>query len=299
MFQKAFSAELAWGSSLKPIVTAGSAFALVVRHRQELAMSTQLRWIAAAVAVLAVGQVSAQGYYANPNYVPGNGYGNGYFVRCESYSYRSTFCRVNAPGRIFVARQLSDQRCIRGRNWNADFRGIWVADGCRADFAIVPARGNRQGGGYAAQYNGPAGYPGNGYPVNQGGNPNAGYNNGPRDAYRTDANRDAGYNDPRYGNGGPPYANYDPRYGNNVPPQGNNDPRYGNNGPPYANNDPRYGNNDPRDGNNDPRNGNNDSRNGNNDPRATNNPRDEDRAGDQETCATPPDANGYCNPPQH
>lgn len=174
-------------------------------------MSTQLRWIAAAVAALAVGQVSAQGYYASPNY--GNGYANGHthVVRCESYSGRSNFCRVNAQGRVFITRQLSQRQCIRGRNWNADYRGIWVGGGCRADFAIVPGRAGRQGGGYAAQYNGPAGYPvngngGNGYPVNpgRGSNPDYGYyNNGSRDAYRADANRDAGYNDPRYGGNDP------------------------------------------------------------------------------------------------
>jgi hypothetical protein len=236
-------------------------------------MSTQLRWIAAAVAALAVGQVSAQGYYANPNYVRGNGYGNGYtnIVRCESYGGRSNFCRLNVQGRVIIARQLSQQRCIRGRNWNADYRGIWVGGGCRGDFAIVPGRGYRQGGGYAAQYNGPGGYAGNGYAgngyaVNQGRNPNADdgyYNNGSRDAYRTDANRDSGYNDPRYGN---------------------NDPRYGSNDPRYGNNDPRYGNNDPR--------------YRSNDPRAMNNSRNDDRDDDQDAGAPPDDAGDY-NQPQH
>jgi len=181
-------------------------------------MSTQLRWIAAAVAALAVGQVSAQGYYPNPNY--GNGYANGYthVVRCESHSGRSNFCRVNAQGRVFITRQLSQRQCIRGRNWNADYRGIWVGGGCRADFAIVPGRAYRQGGGYAAQYSGPAGYPangygGNGYPVNpgRGSNPDYGYyNNGSRDAHRADANRDAGYNDPRYGSNDPRAMNNNP-----------------------------------------------------------------------------------------
>ena len=191
-------------------------------------MSTQLRWIAAAVAALAVGQVSAQGYYANPNYARGYGYGSGYthVVRCESFSGRSNFCRVNAQGRVFITRQLSQRQCIRGRNWNADYRGIWVGGGCRADFAIAPGRNYRQqGGGYAAQYNGPGGYAGNGYAANQGrySNPDYGYNNnGSRDPYRTDANRDAGYNDPRYGNNDPRYGNNDPRYINNDPRAMNN-----------------------------------------------------------------------------
>jgi hypothetical protein len=238
---------------------------------RSLAMNTQLRWIAAAVAALAVGQVSAQGYYPNPNYVRGDGYGNGYthVVRCESYNGRSKFCRVNAQGRVFIARQLSQQRCMRGRNWNADYRGIWVGGGCRADFAIAPGRGYRQGGGYAgqyngpggyaAQYNGPGGYAGNPYAGNPGRNSNSDYgyyNNGSRDAYRADANRDAGYNDPR-----------------------------------YAIQDPRNGTQDPRNRNYDPR-------NGNNDPRAMNNSRYDDRGGDQDADDQPEDQ-GYSNPPQH
>ena len=148
-------------------------------------MSTQLRWIAAAVAALAVGQVSAQGYYANPNDMRGNGYGNGYahVVRCESFSGRSNFCRVNAQGRVFVSRQLSQRQCVRGRNWNADYRGIWVGGGCRADFAIVPRPRYRQGGGYAVQA---GGYPvqGGGYGMNvnggRGWNGDPGYKNNHR-----------------------------------------------------------------------------------------------------------------------
>jgi len=209
-------------------------------------MKIQLRWIAAAVAALAVGQVSAQGYYGNPGYVGGNGYatGNTRVVRCESYGGRSNFCRVNAQGRVFIVRQLSQRQCIRGRNWNADFRGIWVGGGCRADFAIAPRRGYRQGGGYAAQYNGPGGYAGNPYAMNQGRNSNSDYgyyNNGPRDAYRADPNRDAGYNDPRYGNNDPRYGNNDPRYGNNnqrMPPP--NDDRDGDQDAGAPPDDPGY-----------------------------------------------------------
>lgn len=163
-------------------------------------MSIQLRWIVAAVATLAVGEVSAQGY-ANPNYATGYGYGNGYthVVRCESFNGRSNFCRVNAQGRVFITRQLSQRQCVRGRNWNADYRGIWVGGGCRADFAIAPRRGPRQGGGYAVQ--------GGGY---GGGADGMNGRSGGND-YRGDPNRGAGYSDPRYGNNDPRYGNTDQR----------------------------------------------------------------------------------------
>jgi hypothetical protein len=165
---------------------------------------------------------------------------------------------------------------MRGRNWNADFRGIWVGGGCRADFAIAPRRGYRQGGGYAVQ--------GGGYGMNvngsRGWNGDSGYMNNQARAndYRGDPNRDAGYNSPRYGNTDPRYANIDPRYSNNDPRYSGNDPRYGNNDPRYGSNDPRYGNNDPR--------------YRNNTPSAMNNSRDDDRDSDQDAGA-PTDNSGY------
>lgn len=124
-------------------------------------MSTQLRWIAAAVAALAVGQVSAQSYssdygYNNGSYGYNNGtsygynngssYGSSYgygrtrLVRCESISSRSNFCRADSQGRVYVSRQLSQRQCVQGRNWTYSSRGISVTGGCRADFAVVTRR---------------------------------------------------------------------------------------------------------------------------------------------------------------
>ncbi len=112
-------------------------------------MSTQLRWIAAAVAALAVGQASAQAY-GYPDHVRGDGNGRGYtrVVRCESINSRNSFCRVDTRGRVYLSRQLSQRACVQGRNWNYDARGIWVSGGCRAEFAIVARRDDRHGGGY-------------------------------------------------------------------------------------------------------------------------------------------------------
>lgn len=116
-------------------------------------MSTQLRLIAAAVATLAMGQVSAQ-TYANSGYGYGNnnGYGNTRAVRCESVNSRRTFCRVDTQGSVRISRQLSHRACIQGRNWSYDSRGIWVSNGCRAEFAISPRHGYRHDGSYDASY---------------------------------------------------------------------------------------------------------------------------------------------------
>ena len=56
-------------------------------------------------------------------------------VRCESNNYRRQFCYAGLRNsRVYILHQLSHSDC-RG-NWGYDRNGIWVDDGCRADFAI-------------------------------------------------------------------------------------------------------------------------------------------------------------------
>lgn len=104
-------------------------------------MSTQSRWIAAAmttvVAALAMGQASAQSYYdSGYTHSNGYGYGNTRVVRCDSNGSRTTYCRVNTQGTVRLSRQISHSPCRQGRSWGTDSRGIWVSNGCRAEFAI-------------------------------------------------------------------------------------------------------------------------------------------------------------------
>ncbi len=166
-------------------------------------MSTQLRWIAAAVAALAVGQASAQSY-ANPSYARGNGYGYGYtrVVRCESIGSRNNFCRVDTQGRVYVSRQLSNRGCYQGRNWSYNSRGIWVSGGCRADFAVVTRHNYRQSGYYGSN-NGQGWYGRDGdyrYGNNDSRDGGDGYgNNDSRDGDRYDNQDDyTSYGDPGY-----------------------------------------------------------------------------------------------------
>jgi len=98
--------------------------------------------------------------------VYGGGYGyGGDVVRCESSDGRTRECSTNG-GRVVLERQHSNAACIEGRTWGYGRNGIWVSDGCRADFRIVD-------GGYNGNYNGSynSGYYGNqgGYYGNQGG----------------------------------------------------------------------------------------------------------------------------------
>lgn len=69
---------------------------------------------------------------------------NGDTIRCESNSNRQQTCNVGWRGAT-VVRQLSDTRCIEGRNWGINNGTIWVNGGCRAEFA--ESRGNWGGGG--------------------------------------------------------------------------------------------------------------------------------------------------------
>ncbi len=79
----------------------------------------------------------------------GNGYGNGYgnnhgghggsdLIRCESNDNRSHSCAFdgNLRGDIRLLRQLSGKPCIEGQTWGRSRNGVWVTNGCRAEFVI-------------------------------------------------------------------------------------------------------------------------------------------------------------------
>lgn len=77
----------------------------------------------------------------------GGGYPPGYGdrVRCESYNYQPNRCPANTQGGVRIDRVLGGQ-CTQNRSWGFDRGGIWVNNGCRADF-IVGAGGGGGGGG--------------------------------------------------------------------------------------------------------------------------------------------------------
>jgi hypothetical protein len=73
-------------------------------------------------------------------------------IRCESQSRRSTYCPTYTHGRVVLQRQLSNTRCREYDTWGADADGggVWVWDGCRAIFAVLPwgGPGRPPGSGY-------------------------------------------------------------------------------------------------------------------------------------------------------
>jgi hypothetical protein len=64
---------------------------------------------------------------------PDYGYGGRVF-RCESNDGRYVECAASTRAGIQLVRQLSRAPCIEGRSWGYGRAGIWVAQGCRAEF---------------------------------------------------------------------------------------------------------------------------------------------------------------------
>jgi hypothetical protein len=65
---------------------------------------------------------------------PGTDYGR--TIRCESQDERTRRCSASVRSDVRLVRQLSDTRCIEGRNWGWDRSGVWVSQGCRAEFSV-------------------------------------------------------------------------------------------------------------------------------------------------------------------
>ena len=93
-------------------------------------------------------------------------------ISCSSDDGQLHSCRVNTDQPIHFVRQRSDAQCVEGESYGINRGGVWVTNGCRADFAV--------GDNYSADNNG--------Y-YNQQGT----YNNGQYDR-NNDRNRD-GYRD--------------------------------------------------------------------------------------------------------
>lgn len=61
-------------------------------------------------------------------------YNPGFFY-CGSQHGRTATCAVNISGGVRLTRQLSNTPCVEGVTWGLGSYGIWVTDGCRAQFA--------------------------------------------------------------------------------------------------------------------------------------------------------------------
>jgi hypothetical protein len=61
---------------------------------------------------------------------------NGRRVVCESRDREYQLCRVNTRGDVRMVRQISQRPCTARRTWGFQRDGIWVTEGCRAEFEV-------------------------------------------------------------------------------------------------------------------------------------------------------------------
>jgi len=55
---------------------------------------------------------------------------------CESDSSRRSYCRAETRFGVRLSRELSRNTCVDNRTWGIDGNGVWVSNGCRAEFAL-------------------------------------------------------------------------------------------------------------------------------------------------------------------
>ncbi len=88
-------------------------------------------------------------YYGSNPRDPDDYYSDRYYdarqgrrLTCESKSSQYNYCRTNVRGRIRLEKQLSDAPCRKYDTWGADGdgSGVWVSNGCRAEFVVEPRR---------------------------------------------------------------------------------------------------------------------------------------------------------------
>jgi hypothetical protein len=61
----------------------------------------------------------------------------GRLITCESDNNTRHRCEIDTELGVRLSRQLSRNECIEGRTWGYDRRGIWVRNGCRAEFWVA------------------------------------------------------------------------------------------------------------------------------------------------------------------
>ena len=67
-----------------------------------------------------------------------NGYGGDprRTFTCESRNDRRNYCSIPGRGHVEIYKQRSSNPCRHGHSWGVEGNSVWVADGCRAEFAV-------------------------------------------------------------------------------------------------------------------------------------------------------------------
>ena len=80
-------------------------------------------------------------------YYPGNNaYPASQTVVCESNGDDRRYCSADTRGGVQLVREMSSANCRQGSTWGYDNRGIWVSNGCRAEFAVTQGYASNRSG---------------------------------------------------------------------------------------------------------------------------------------------------------
>jgi len=85
----------------------------------------------AALAALSIGAACAHSAFAQDN-----------AIKCESNDNGRNACPLPFSGHVRLVDQLSRTPCVKHQNWDVQDGSIWVSDGCRGRFVVIP-RGER------------------------------------------------------------------------------------------------------------------------------------------------------------
>lgn len=96
-------------------------------------------------------------------------------VTCQSRDNRREDCRLRGDGDVVMVRQISNTKCVKGRNWDETRGGIYVTNGCGGVFETRGGWNDRpgQGGGWTDRPGQGGGW--NDRPGQDGGRPRPGH----------------------------------------------------------------------------------------------------------------------------
>jgi hypothetical protein len=58
----------------------------------------------------------------------------GQTITCSSNDGKRHYCNIDTSRGVQMSRQISGSACIQGQTWGYDRSGVWVDQGCRAEF---------------------------------------------------------------------------------------------------------------------------------------------------------------------
>src|SRR5262245_61811071 len=58
-------------------------------------------------------------------------------VTCSSAPGAREHCAANTSSGVVLARSTGEAACLLGKTWGYDDTGVWVSDGCSAEFVVV------------------------------------------------------------------------------------------------------------------------------------------------------------------